>query len=87
MVLVEAKRESDDEADSEAKGVDEIQSAKRASVFNARRLQSLLDVHVSDLGRQVFAGVVSANESNEYRTDEEASQNIAEARAVATELV
>ena len=55
LVSAEAEGQSDEEADCKTPRVAEVQPDEREGLPDAGRLQSLLDVHVGDVGRQISA--------------------------------
>ena len=49
VVLAQAARKSDEQADRKVARVAKVQFEKHEGVLNARRLQSILDVHISNM--------------------------------------
>ena len=79
MVLAQAARKSDEQADGKVVRVAKVQFEKHEGVLNARRLQSILDVHIGNLGIEVFARLVRASKPIANRADAKDGSHVAKA--------
>ena len=79
VVLAQAARKSDEQADGKVARVAKVQFDEHEGVLNARRLQSILDVHIANLGIEVFARLVRASKPIANRADAKDGSHVAQA--------